>query len=277
MILSVVATAAASLTLLPAVLVLLGHRVFVDPPSPGPRPPPGHRAAGPGGQRRPCAGRAPPWPPGSDCLLVLAAPAQGMRLGCPAPVSSIGVTRAVTATTPSRRRSVRVCPPRCTSPSRTPSRPSRRHRRRQPGCRRTSSSPSRRLGPRGRAGLACHRDRRHSYLRVGPPSARPLNRGAGGPCRARHRRTRTSPTSSTGPHHTPSAHPLGRVHPPARRVPQPPHRTVLAPVQPPHRRRRFGFATIVFQHARVIAARIEHQLRQRLAPLFFFTLLFASR
>ena len=80
MILSVVATAAASLTLLPAILVPLGDRVLVARGARTPTGPP--RAAGP-------AGRPAPAPPGATLaaglglLLLLAAPAVGMRLGMP--------------------------------------------------------------------------------------------------------------------------------------------------------------------------------------------------
>jgi putative drug exporter of the RND superfamily len=81
MILSVVATAAASLTLLPAVLVTLGDRVLVARGHKGPdRAAEGRWARWTGlAQRRPAATLA----VGLVLLLALAAPAVGMRLGMP--------------------------------------------------------------------------------------------------------------------------------------------------------------------------------------------------
>ena len=99
MILSVVATAAASLTLLPAVLVALGDRVLVakghDDPD---RAAEGRWARWTGDGA--CAGPAPPSPPGSACCCCSPAPPSACASACPPPASSTPATRAATATTP---------------------------------------------------------------------------------------------------------------------------------------------------------------------------------
>ena len=213
MILSVVATAAASLTLLPAVLVALGDRVLRAPraTSDPDRAAEGRWARWTGRGHAPARRRRSP--PASACSCLLAAPALGMRLGMPG-AGVVDRGRAEPRRLRRRRRapSATAPPPRCSSPSPPTQAEHRRRagRRRPRRRRRPASSPSRppRVAPscgsprRPTVDAAGHlRPRRPPPRRASTtPSPTPPLGGPGRPEPRPHRGAhRHAPRSPSGP------------------------------------------------------------------------------
>ena len=150
MILSVVAVAVASLTLLPALLVALGDRVLVartprtatSPPSP----------AGNASLASRCAGPAASSPSASSSSVRSSPPRSACTSACPAPTSSTRATPAVTATTCSSPPTAPAPPhPRSSPPPPRPLTPSPASPRACPASSTHASSPH----PHPPAGSSC--------------------------------------------------------------------------------------------------------------------------
>ena len=211
MILSVVAVAAASLTLLPAVLVALGDRVLVAEA----RHDPDRDRRGPLGpldRVGRCAAPAAPSPSASCVLGLLAAPALGMRLGMPgARVVDEGRTEprrlrrcSSTSFGPGAAAPLFVTVPAAdadtvvdAAPPTTPGVVDAQRRRRRPAA----------IGPRRRARHRRHRRRRPGHLRPGRPAPRPtLDDAVPDAARRWTRRPRTTTSPPRSPARAPLRH-----------------------------------------------------------------------